>query len=153
MTSTSLYKMFDQKAELEFEKELEKGNFFFYMLMNQGRKLNSRLHSAGHLMDAGMQNVGLGHLERATAIFSMMGTAPQSKLQSKAKELELEANAMISGGGKVSVAVLPYEEASKLCDGVLPDCIPKRSTPRIVKLGTILDALVVVPMFLTCQRS
>ncbi|KAK1592446.1 hypothetical protein Q3G72_025014 [Acer saccharum] len=53
--------------------------------------------------------------------------APQSKLQSKPKELELEANAMISSGGKVSVAVLPYEEASKLCDGVLPDYIPKVS--------------------------
>ncbi|KAI9196420.1 hypothetical protein LWI28_023773 [Acer negundo] len=42
---------------------------------------------------------------------------------------------MISRGGKLSVAVLPYEEASKLCDGVLPDYIPKGSTPRIVKLG------------------
>ncbi|GKA21652.1 phospholipase-like protein, partial [Tanacetum coccineum] len=64
------------------------------------------------------------------------GTVPQSELQSKQKELELEANNLISRGGKVvSVGVYSYEEASELCGGGLPDYIPKESTPRVVKLG------------------
>ncbi|TXG71741.1 hypothetical protein EZV62_000320 [Acer yangbiense] len=53
------------------------------------------------------------------------GTAPQSKLQSKPKELELEANAMISRGGKVSFTyfscsrfVLLYYHMKKL-----PSCV------------------------------
>ncbi|XP_057959809.1 uncharacterized protein LOC131152147 isoform X2 [Malania oleifera] len=63
------------------------------------------------------------------------GTVPQDELQSKQKELELEANALISRGGKVFAAVVPYEEASELCGGCLPDYIATSSTPRIVKLG------------------
>ncbi|KAK9992774.1 hypothetical protein SO802_022477 [Lithocarpus litseifolius] len=63
------------------------------------------------------------------------GTVPQNEMQGKQKDIELEANALISEGGKVSVAILPYEEASEQCGGSLPDYIPKGSTPRIVKLG------------------
>ncbi|KAK0606845.1 hypothetical protein LWI29_005133 [Acer saccharum] len=126
----------------DFEKGFEKGKEVILYVDESRRKLNSRLHSAGHLLDACMQNVGLGHSEPAKGYHfpdgpyvEYKGTVPQSELQSKAKELELEANALISRGGKVSVSVLPYEEASKLCDGCLPDYIPKDSTPRIVKLG------------------
>ncbi|KAI9196303.1 hypothetical protein LWI28_022779 [Acer negundo] len=62
VTSTSLYKMFNQKAELEFEKELEKGKKIVLHVDESGRKLNSRLHSAGHLMDAGHTlNIKLRH--------------------------------------------------------------------------------------------
>ncbi|KAI3987654.1 hypothetical protein MKX01_038726, partial [Papaver californicum] len=63
------------------------------------------------------------------------GIVPQNELQSKQKELELEANALTSKGGKVFVAVLPYDEASELCGGSLPDYISKSSTPRVVKMG------------------
>ncbi|MCI14834.1 alanyl-tRNA editing protein AlaX-L-like, partial [Trifolium medium] len=53
------------------------------------------------------------------------GVIPQNEMQNKQKELELEANALISVGGKVSVDILPYDEAAKLCDGILPDYVPK----------------------------
>ncbi|XP_052206336.1 uncharacterized protein LOC127810819 isoform X2 [Diospyros lotus] len=106
------------------------------------RKQNSRLHSAGHLLDICTRNVGLGYLEPGKGYHfpdgpyvEYKGAVPQSEVQSKRKELELEANKLISKGGKVSAAVLPYEEASALCGGCLPDYIPKGSTPRIVKLG------------------
>uniref|UniRef100_A0A2P2K4G7 Threonyl/alanyl tRNA synthetase SAD domain-containing protein n=1 Tax=Rhizophora mucronata TaxID=61149 RepID=A0A2P2K4G7_RHIMU len=106
------------------------------------RKLNSRLHSAGHLLDACLQIVGLGHLEPAKSyhfpdgpFVEYKGTVPQHELQRKQKQLELEANALISRGGKITAAVLPYEEACNLCGGSLPDYIPKGSTPRIVRLG------------------
>lgn len=126
----------------EFEMELEKGKEVRLWVDESRRKLNSRLHSAGHLLDVCMQKVGLGHLEPGKGYHfpdgpyvEYKGSVPQNELQSKTKELELEANALISSGGKVMVAVLPYEEASMLCGGCLPDYILQGSTPRIVKLG------------------
>ncbi|KAK9289151.1 hypothetical protein L1049_017624 [Liquidambar formosana] len=124
------------------EPELAKGKEVFLYVDELRRKLNSRLHSAGHLLDLCMRNVGLVHLEPGKGyhfpdgpFVEYKGTVPQNELQGKQKDLELEANALISRGGKVSAAVLPYEEASALCGGCLPDYIPKSSTPRIIQLG------------------
>ena len=84
------------------------------------------------------------------------GTVPQNELQSKQNELQAEANSLITKGGKVctfkskpslfiylewccvftticprfiqvSVSILPYDEASQLCGGSLPEYIPKVS--------------------------
>ncbi|CAN0855812.1 Alanyl-tRNA editing protein AlaX-L [Linum grandiflorum] len=107
------------------------------------RKLNSRLHSAGHLLDACLPNVGLGHLKPGKAYHfpdgpwvEYKGTVATNELQAKQKEIEVEANALISKGGRVIAAVLPYEEACEWCGGSLPEYIPKvGSNPRVVKLG------------------
>ncbi|XP_057467916.1 uncharacterized protein LOC130757217 [Actinidia eriantha] len=81
-----------------------------------------------------MRNVGLGYLEPGKGyhfsdgqFVEYKGTIPQSEIQSKQKELELEANKLIS---EVSAAVLSYEGASELCGGCLPDYIPKGSTEK-----------------------
>ncbi|GMY27723.1 Alanine-tRNA ligase, archaea [Fagus crenata] len=126
----------------ELETKLEKGKEVLLYVDESRRKLNSRLHSAGHLLDMCMQKVGLGHLEPSKGYHfpdgpyvEYKGTVPQNEMQSKQKDIELDANALISEGGKVSATVLPYKEASELCGGSLPDYISKESTPRIVKLG------------------
>ncbi|XP_040872789.1 uncharacterized protein [Glycine max] len=100
-----------------------------------------RLHSAGHLLDICLPRIGLGNLEPSKAYHfpdgpwvEYKGTISQNEMQSKQKDLELEANALISMGGKVSVDILPYDEAAKLCGGCLPDYVPKESTPRIVRI-------------------
>ncbi|RVX21813.1 hypothetical protein CK203_001544 [Vitis vinifera] len=102
----------------------------------------NKLHSAGHLLDICMRTVGLGNLEPGKGyhfpdgpFVEYKGVVPQNELQGKQKELELDANALISRGGKVSAVVLPYAEAVELCGGCLPDYIPKSSNPRILKLG------------------
>ncbi|KAI3756123.1 hypothetical protein L1987_55937 [Smallanthus sonchifolius] len=128
-----------------FEKTVEdiEGGVQVMMSVDESkRKLNSRLHSAGHLLDVCLPKVGLSHLKPGKAYHfpdgpwvEYKGNVPQAELQSKQQELELEANNLISRGMKVSVAVYSYEEASMLCGGALPDYIPKGSTPRIVKLG------------------
>ncbi|KAL6970302.1 hypothetical protein U1Q18_030001 [Sarracenia purpurea var. burkii] len=125
-----------------FESKLKKGVEVLLYVDELRRKLNSRLHSAGHLLDICMKNVGLGYLEPGKGyhfpdgpFVEYKGSVPHCEIQSKQKELELETNKLISRGGKVSVAILPYNEASELCGGCLPDYIPKESTPRIVKLG------------------
>ncbi|XP_057806035.1 uncharacterized protein LOC131020984 [Salvia miltiorrhiza] len=109
------------------------------------RSLNSRLHSAGHLLDLCVRIVGWEHLEPSKGYHfpdgpyvEYKGAVPQNELQSKQNELQEEASSLITKGGKVSVSILPYDEASQLCGGSLPDYIPKDSTPRIVQLGQTL---------------
>ncbi|KAK3441064.1 hypothetical protein EUGRSUZ_B01310 [Eucalyptus grandis] len=123
--------------------EFETGKAVHLHVDESRRKLNSRrLHSAGHLLDMCMKNVGLGlepgkgyHFPDGPFV-EYKGVIPPSEISNKQKELETEANALISKGGKVSIAVLPYDEALEQCGGFLPDYIPKESTPRIVKLGS-----------------
>ncbi|KAL0368237.1 UNVERIFIED_CONTAM: hypothetical protein Scaly_1042600 [Sesamum calycinum] len=146
------------------DENIEKGAQVLLTVDEGRRKLNSRLHSAGHLLDICVRNVGWDHLEPGKAYHFPDGrnpmilrqklyyissedvqcftshlwntkAVPQNELQSKPKELELEASKLISKGGKVSVSILPYDKASELCGGSLPDYIPKDSTPRIVQLG------------------
>lgn len=133
---------FIENSTEESDSKFEKGKEVLLCVDESRRKLNSRLHSAGHLLDACMQNVGLGHLEPGKGnhfpdgpFVEYKGTVPQAELQNKQKELELEINALISRGGKVSAAILPYEEAAEMCGGSLPDYILKGSTPRILKIG------------------
>ncbi|CAK8563686.1 unnamed protein product [Lathyrus sativus] len=135
------YGVFEGFGE-EFETILEKGKEVSLFVDEHRRKLNSRLHSAGHLLDICMSKIGLGHLEPGKAYhFSdgpwveYKGVIPQNEMQNKQKELELEANSLISMGGKVSADILPYDEAAMLCGGILPDYVSKESTPRIVRIG------------------
>ncbi|XP_011621909.1 uncharacterized protein LOC18430278 isoform X2 [Amborella trichopoda] len=132
---------------LLYEREVafERGQQVHLSVDEKRRKLNARLHSAGHVMDACMRLVGLGHLEPAKgyhfpdgAFVEYKGTVTLNELQSKQKDLEKEANVMISNGGKVTASILPYKEALELCGGSLPDYIPKDSSPRIVQLGNNL---------------
>ncbi|KAL1539102.1 alanine--tRNA ligase [Salvia divinorum] len=125
--------------------DFEKGAHVFLSVDQERRTLNSRLHSAGHLLDLCVRNVGWEHLEPSKGYHfpdgpyvEYEGAVPQNELQSKQNELQAKANSLITKGGKVSVSILPYDEASELCGGSLPDYIPKDSTPRIVQLGQTL---------------
>ncbi|KDP27789.1 hypothetical protein JCGZ_18869 [Jatropha curcas] len=138
------YGVIEEDSGCDLQVELQNGREVLLHVDESRRKLYSRLHSAGHLLDGCMQNVGLGHLEPGKGyhfpdgpFVEYKGTIPQNELQSKQKELEVEANALISRGGEVSAAVLPYEDASILCGGSLPDYIPEGSSPRILKLGNL----------------
>ncbi|KAJ1282869.1 hypothetical protein BS78_03G084500 [Paspalum vaginatum] len=101
------------------------------------RSLNSRLHSAGHLLDICVHNVGLFHLEPGKGyhfpdgpFVEYKGAIPPDQIQDKKTELEREANRLISEGAKVLASVFPYEEAAKLCGGSLPSYISKKRTPK-----------------------
>ncbi|KAL5701211.1 hypothetical protein ACHQM5_026573 [Ranunculus cassubicifolius] len=127
----------------EHDWKLEEGLEVALFVDDERRSLNSRLHSAGHLLDICMRNVGLDYLEPGKGyhfpdgpFVEYKGSIPQSELQAKQKELELNANALISEGGMIYAAVLTYEEAAKLCGGQLPDYIAKGSNPRIVRFGS-----------------
>ncbi|RAL54449.1 hypothetical protein DM860_001577 [Cuscuta australis] len=122
---------------------LEKGVEVSLTVDEPRRMLNTRLHSAGHLLDICIANVGWGNLLKPLKAYHFpdgpyveyRGTVPQNELEIKKKELEAEAGNLISAGGKVLASICSYEEACKLCGGNIPDYIPKESTPRIVKFG------------------
>ncbi|KAI9113995.1 hypothetical protein K1719_015246 [Acacia pycnantha] len=135
------YGIFENLGQ-EVEHKVETGREVTLVVDDNRRKLNSRLHSAGHLLDICLPKIGLGHLEPGKAYHfpdgpwvEYKGTIPQNEMQNKQKDLEQEANGLISVGGKVYVAILPYDEAAVLCGGCLPDYVPKGSTPRIVRIG------------------
>ncbi|KAG9137100.1 hypothetical protein Leryth_011936 [Lithospermum erythrorhizon] len=136
------YGFFEDFDDAALDLEHLKGDTASLCVDELRRKLNSRLHSAGHLLDICMRSIGLGHLEPTKGyhfpdgpFVEYRGTVPQNELEQKQRELELEANKLISSGGKVYVSVVPYDQACELCGGCLPDYIPKESTPRIVKMG------------------
>ncbi|XP_028215122.1 uncharacterized protein LOC114397227 [Glycine soja] len=90
------------------------------------------LHLEGHLLDICLPRIGLGNLEPGKAYHfpdgpwvEYKGTISQNEMQSKQKDLEPEANALISMGGKVFVDILPYDEAPKLCGGWLLIMFPR----------------------------
>ncbi|CAL4964877.1 unnamed protein product [Urochloa decumbens] len=106
------------------------------------RSLNSRLHSAGHLLDICVHNVGLFQLEPGKGyhfpdgpFVEYKGVIPPDQIQDKKNEMEREANKLISEGAKVLASVFPYEKATKLCGGSLPSYISKDSNPRVIKFG------------------
>ncbi|XP_037403837.1 alanine--tRNA ligase-like [Triticum dicoccoides] len=122
-------------------EELSQGQSVSLEIDAERRKLNSRLHSAGHLLDNCMTNLGLklepgkGYHFADGPFVEYKGVVPADKLQDKKLELEKEANELISKGAKVLVSVFSYDEAAKLCGGALPSYISEGSTPRIVKFG------------------
>ncbi|OAY78275.1 uncharacterized protein LOC109716006 [Ananas comosus] len=131
-----------EDSEDECQSKLREGQKVSLHIDAQRREINSRLHSAGHLLDICMQNVGLSHLEPGKCyhfpdgpFVEYKGVIPPDQLQNKQHELEREANSLISRGGKVSASILSYEEAVQWCGGSLPSYISKDSTPRIVKFG------------------
>lgn len=89
-----------------FESTLKKGIQVGLYVDASRRNLNSRLHSAGHLLDVCVKNVGLslepgkGYHFPDGPFVEYKGTVPQNDMQSKQVELELEANKLISKGGK-----------------------------------------------------
>ncbi|KQK02451.1 uncharacterized protein LOC100840915 [Brachypodium distachyon] len=135
------YGRFEDAAGDGCRTELIEGQNVTLEIDVERRNLNSRLHSAGHLLDFCVSNAGL-HFEPGKGyhfpdgpFVEYKGVVPPDQLQVKKQELEKVANELISKGEKVLVSVFPYEEAAKLCGGALPSYIPEDSTPRIVKFG------------------
>lgn len=106
------------------------------------RTLYSRLHSAGHLLDACVFHhchvtleVGKGYHFPDSPYVEYKGVVPKEDLERLRVAVEEEANQRVTAGGEIYAVVTDYEEASVLCGGSLPNYIPKGSRPRIVVVG------------------
>nr|GMD63036.1 putative alanyl-tRNA editing protein alaX [Ipomoea batatas] len=109
------YGFFENSGDGVSNLKLEKGAEVSLSVDEQRRMLNTRLHSAGHLLDVCIANIGWGHLKPGKAyhfpdgpFVEYQGTVPQNELQIKQKELEAEANNLISKGEKVCFFLLIF---------------------------------------------
>ncbi|KAG5048783.1 hypothetical protein JHK85_009886 [Glycine max] len=85
------------------------------------------LHAAGHSYTAFYLKIWFQQQISSFSCFILRWscTISQNEMQSKQKDLELEDNALIFVGGKVSVDILLLMKLLSFAVGVLPDHVPK----------------------------
>lgn len=109
------------------------------------RDLNSRLHSAGHVLDIALHKIGIQwvpgkgfhfpqgpYVEYAGSIEGMDAAAVE-KLRA---DLESKCNEIVNAGAEVTLCFMPKEEMSSVCSFV-PDYIPAGKPARVVMYGAI----------------
>lgn len=105
------------------------------------RVLHARVHSAGHLLDVAMANVGYpssilapakGMHAPDQAYVEYDGKVEGLDKESLIRALDDEMARLVKSGGKTASTLMPYEEASKACGGSLPPYIEPGSRPRVV---------------------
>ncbi len=101
------------------------------------RTLNNRNHTAGHLIDIAMRNVGMNLIPGKAYHFpigayveysSTLDEAARETLQSK---LEKEANHLVNQNLSVEVKIVSFEQLKELCSHV-PDYIPTNKPSRVM---------------------
>ncbi|KAG5069299.1 hypothetical protein JHK85_001676 [Glycine max] len=93
------------------------------------------LHAAGHSYTAFYLKIWFQQQISSFSCFILRWscTISQNEMQSKQKDLELEANALIFVGGKVSVDILPLMKLLSFAMGVLPDHVPKHLNGEVAQ--------------------
>ena len=107
------------------------------------RQLNSKLHTAGHLLDIAMTNAGINfqptkgyHFPDGPYVEYDGVIAPEDRLAILSK-VEFEANQLIKSGKKVEELIVEsYEELHHYCKYV-PEYIPKDKPVRVVKIANV----------------
>jgi Ser-tRNA(Ala) deacylase AlaX len=107
------------------------------------RKLYARLHSAGHLMDVCVRNIGLTNLQPGKgfhfpsgAYVEYIGLIPEERKTTVIDELNADIQRVlseVSEEDKVFMKILEYEEAKAIL-GDVPPYIQEGHPFRVVKL-------------------
>ena len=107
------------------------------------RLLHARIHSAGHLLDVAMTNIGFGpnvmvpakglH-QPDQAYVEYTGKVDGLDKDKLMADLKAELTSLVTAGGGTKAAMMGYEEATEACGGELPSYIPRDSTPRVVTI-------------------
>lgn len=104
------------------------------------RNVNTRLHSAGHVIDMAIDAVGLDwvatkgqHYTHLSAIEYQGVFEPEQSEELKQK-IEQKANELVSEGLVNAIKFMPVEEMSQICRHV-PDNIPSNKPARVVVYG------------------
>jgi len=104
------------------------------------RQFNKRNHSAGHVIDVAVKNIGL-HLipvkgfhfpERAYVEYQ--GLMDEEKKEELRVRIEVEANSIISQKLSMTSKIISYDQLQTSCDFV-PEYLPKDKPIRIEKIG------------------
>lgn len=119
---------------------IEKGAQVTLTIDEPRRKFNRRNHTAGHLIDVAVKNLGLSLIPAKGYHFpdgpyveyiGLMDEAQKEELKSK---IETEVNRFIQLKLPMVAKQVTYEELKELCDFV-PEYLPKDKPIRIEKIG------------------
>ena len=104
------------------------------------RSINTRLHSAGHVIDMAVDSLGLDwiatkgqHYLHLSAV-EYTGTWQQEQSEELRQKIEDKVNELISKGTENSLELMPVGEMHKVVRHV-PDNIPKNKPGRVVMYG------------------
>lgn len=107
---------------------------------HERRVTNMRLHSAAHVIDMAVDQLGLDwvgtkgqHYPHLSAV-EYRGTWEPEKSEGLRSEIETLANQLIEKGSHNTVRFMPVEEMHTVCRHV-PDTIPKNKPGRVVLYG------------------
>lgn len=105
------------------------------------RVLNSKLHSAGHVIDVAMKNIGLDfipgkgyHFPDGPYVEYEGAISEEQREETKAK-IETEVNRIIQLGSQVKVQTVSFSEVELLCGFVPSYLSPSDSAIRIVTVA------------------
>ncbi|MDP3742045.1 MAG: alanine--tRNA ligase-related protein [Candidatus Micrarchaeota archaeon] len=124
----------------------ESGNFEIGDEVNlfvdaERRALNSKLHSAGHVIDVAMKNVGLDFIPGKGYHFpdgpyvEYDGEVLPEQREEYGQKLETEANRLIQLGSEVKVQTVSFSEVKLLCGFVPSYLSPVDGAIRIVTVA------------------
>lgn len=119
---------------------LVNGDSVTLLVVNSVRTLNRRNHTAGHIIDIAIKNIGeklipiKGFHFPQGAYVEYQGVLNEEEKEEKRSKLEKEVNQIIEDSHLVEARLVNKEELSQLCDYV-PEWIPKDKPIRIVKIG------------------
>jgi len=107
---------------------------------HERRMVNMRLHSAAHVIDMAVDQLGLDwistkgqHYPHLSAV-EYSGTWEADKAESLRTEIEALANELIQKGSHNTIRFMPVEKMHTICRHV-PDNIPKNKPGRVVVYG------------------
>ncbi len=107
---------------------------------HERRMINTRLHSAGHVLDMAVDSLGLDwlggkgqHYPDLSAI-EYTGTWDETKAEELRAQIEQKANDLIEAGSENKLLFMPVEEMHTVCRHV-PENIPRNKPGRVVMYG------------------
>ncbi len=120
--------------------ELKAGDSVECSVTHDRRVINTRLHSAGHVIDMAIDSLGLDwvatkgqHYPHLSAV-EYSGTWQPEKQEEMRLSIEQRANELIEKDNENSLEFMPVEEMHKVVRHV-PDNIPKNKPGRVVMYG------------------
>lgn len=120
--------------------KLNTGDVVECLVEHDRRVINTRLHSAAHVIDMVIDELGLDwvgtkgqHYPHLSAV-EYKGTWHPNGSEELRSEIEIRTNEFIKKGSINSIEFMPVEEMHKLCRNV-PDNIPKNKPGRVVVYG------------------
>lgn len=107
---------------------------------HERRSINTRLHSAGHVIDMAIDSLGLDwiatkgqHYPDLSAV-EYSGTWQPERAEELRLEIEKRVNELVAKGSENSLQFMPVEEMHTVCRHV-PENIPKNKPARVVIYG------------------